>query len=344
MTNKEKEQYLSDMMIFRSQAFCCELNKRKDFYNKMPKTLYKYRPFDKYSYEMLEEQYLYLTPVKDLDDPFDCLIGTGIDSNVKDNGSSIGLSMIDYVVKVVSELGNVSIDKKEVKKLIRKSYVDGEYNEDNARMAFDNSDLVSEREKEKLLFCLRNLDETVKTVVNDQSIANLAKIMIDPGDKIGICSLSEKRDNKVMWSLYCDKYSGYCVEYDIPNDQDIRFSLCPVIYKNNDGTDFVKLIIKYAIAVTIRLASEGQLNNGIGCMNEFLCKKDRSWSYQEEWRLIGDAGQHAIKPKIKAVYLGFKVKEDNLKMVKEIAKKNGFKVFLMDTPKGSNKITYTQVM
>lgn len=37
-----------------------------------PKFLYKYRPFDKFTYDMLENNYLYLCPVEKLDDKTEC--------------------------------------------------------------------------------------------------------------------------------------------------------------------------------------------------------------------------------------------------------------------------------
>lgn len=344
LTNREKEQYLSDMMIFRSQAFCSELIRRKEFADKMPRILYKYRTFDKYSCEMLEESYVYLAPVKELDDPFDCLTNPGVDEKTKDEAVSIGLSMVNYVINLVSKLGNIKFNKKEVKKLVLKSYSDGEYDEEKARKAFNGYNLINEQGKQIFLDCLRNIDGFTKTIVEDKSMVDLASISFNPGERVGVFSASTKRDNKVMWSLYGDKYKGYCVEYDIPDDPVIRFNLCPVIYKKNDDNNFIRKMVELAIANIIRFASEGQLSNGVGCMNELFCVKDADWAFQDEWRLIGNAQDHCNRLKLKAIYLGFKVEEDNLKMVKEIAKKNGFKVFLMDAPKGSKKITYTQVM
>lgn len=85
MTNKEKQQYLSNMMIFGSQPFMCELMGRNEFLNQMPKILYKYRSFDRFTNAMLKEPYVYLAPVKELDDPFDCLTNPGVDANQKDD-------------------------------------------------------------------------------------------------------------------------------------------------------------------------------------------------------------------------------------------------------------------
>ena len=38
-----------------------------------PKLLYKYRPFDKYSFDMLENEYLYLCPAEKEDDETECM-------------------------------------------------------------------------------------------------------------------------------------------------------------------------------------------------------------------------------------------------------------------------------
>ena len=146
-----------------------------------------------------------------------------------------------------------------------------------------------------------------------------------------------------MWSLYGNKYKGYCVEYDIPNDEEIRFKLCPTIYKRNDDNNLIKKIVKLAVAICLRFMSKGNLNSGIGCMNELFCTKDTDWKYQDEWRLIGNANAHCTKLKVKSFYVGFKATENNLLKIKRIAKKKGFKVFLMNAPNGKKKITYTEL-
>lgn len=38
----------------------------------VPNSLFKYRPFDEFTYDMLENEYLYLCPAKRLDDPSEC--------------------------------------------------------------------------------------------------------------------------------------------------------------------------------------------------------------------------------------------------------------------------------
>ena len=40
----------------------------------IPSYLYKYRPFDEYTFEMLDNNYVYLCPAEKLDDPSECKI------------------------------------------------------------------------------------------------------------------------------------------------------------------------------------------------------------------------------------------------------------------------------
>ena len=48
----------------------------------IPQTLYKYRPFDKYALDMLENEYLYLCAAKNLDDPSECTVSFDLQSVV----------------------------------------------------------------------------------------------------------------------------------------------------------------------------------------------------------------------------------------------------------------------
>ncbi len=40
----------------------------------VPQFLYKYRPFDEHTYDMLSNNYIYLCPAEKLDDPSECKV------------------------------------------------------------------------------------------------------------------------------------------------------------------------------------------------------------------------------------------------------------------------------
>lgn len=54
MNNDEKKEFLNLQVAFQSTPFVSELLKRKDYYNKIPKLLYKYRKFDEFTFDMIE--------------------------------------------------------------------------------------------------------------------------------------------------------------------------------------------------------------------------------------------------------------------------------------------------
>ena len=61
MNNKEKRKYMTDLIVFQTHPFLSELETRKNFLKLTPATLYKYRAFDRYAFEMINNDYVYLT-------------------------------------------------------------------------------------------------------------------------------------------------------------------------------------------------------------------------------------------------------------------------------------------
>ena len=343
MTNKEKEQYLNDLTTCRSQALLAlEDGGPEDFCFPVPSILYKYRKFDKYTKEMLEEPYVYLSSTKNLDDPFDCLTNPGVDKNATEEDiKNTGLNMIDFVIEQVWVLGKVNIDKKAIKKVMTKCWMTGEFDEEVAQNALTEIKGLTEEQIIILLALLGNL-KPMQENLNTDHMKKFAQKLINPST-IGVCSLSTKRDNKVMWSLYGNVYDGYCVEYEIPENINTRYSLYPVLYKRNEDNNLVHSMVKMSLGTMISFFSGGKLYSGVGSINELVCTKDTDWAYQDEWRLVGEAGDHCSELKVKAVFIGFKAKRKNISLIKNVAKRKNFKVFLMDTPHGKKKITYSEI-
>ena len=63
MNNEEKIKYLNRMI---RKEDCVEF--------KSPDSLFKYRPFDDYTFDMLENKYLYLCPAENEDDETEFII------------------------------------------------------------------------------------------------------------------------------------------------------------------------------------------------------------------------------------------------------------------------------
>lgn len=344
MNNKEKRTYISKLLLSLSVPFISEMATLHDYLELTPKHLFKYRPFDKYAWEMLEEPYAFLSPVKNLDDPFDCLNESGIEDFFDPKTKRLtnkGLSfIIDYFVKD-DEVGGMT--KADIKRIASESMTDeGVDSETFAQLA--TFGMQGPNEFQSFLIVLRTINENIAGLLNDTKIDGFAESALFPSERVGLCSLSELRDNKVMWSLYGNTYSGYCVEYEIPRKKDIISNLCPVIYTKKANNSFIEKFLRYSFSALLRGASSGQFGGEeIGATMELFCTKDTDWSYQREWRIIGAPAGHISLP-IKAIYLGFKVSETNKKRMLRLAKKKGFALCLMNPPDGSKRISYERLV
>ena len=343
MNNKEKRNYISRVLLSQSTPYLSEMPSLYDYLSSTPSSLFKYRSFDRYAWEMLEEPYAFLAPVKNLDDPFDCLNKSGIDDFFNSKTKRLtnkGLSfLVDYFVRG-SEAGGMT--KAEIKKIARESMTDeGVDSEKFAELA--TYDTSGPNLFQSFLIVLRTINQNIEGLLNDSKLDGFAESALFSSERVGVCSLSKLRDNKVMWSSYGKAYSGYCVEYEIPKTKDVIFNLCPVIYTKKANNSFCTLFLRYCCSALLRGASDGKYGGeDIGSAMELFCTKDTDWSYQREWRFIGKPGAHLNLP-IKAVYLGFKVSEANRKRILKLAKQKGFDLYRMNPPDGSKRISYTKV-
>lgn len=341
MTNKEKKEYLSLMLILRSQAFISELNRRNDFHSKTPKKLFKFRSFDEYAFDMLDNNYVYLSKAGDLDDPFDCLTNTNFDEIYEKDSFNLSEKMMNFIIDIVLKYTpKDGIDRKQILEMIDRSTVDGKVDNTIWMSELDEANKLSNEQKNVLLNVFTNFDPVITDITSDDRLKGLIKNLIKSKNTVGVCSLTTKRDNKVMWSHYADVYKGYCIEYEIPQIDEVINNLCPVVYTRKFDNNITKKIVEFVLENIIRQISGGEIITNIGCFTELTCTKDTDWCYQDEWRLIGDANTKCNKLKIKAIYLGFDISKENENKIISYSENLGFKVYKMDKPSGAKKITY----
>ena len=344
MTNDEKKEYLNLKIAYQSVPFIAELEKRNDYISMTPKILFKYRKFDEYTLDMLENDYVYMTPAGMLDDPYDCLSDANLDGIFEPDHKTLTKEMMGYLVDIVfAHPHSKEIDKEEMLKLIDECTVGGVIKKEILEKRLDDFGALTLEQKDLFSNVMISFQNTMDTMASDESLKGLYGLFLSAKEKVGICSLTTKRDNKPMWSLYADLYKGYCVEYEIPMKKEIIDNLCPVIYSDEIDNNIVKATVKFAIETTIRFVSDGKMKTNMGCFTELLCSKDKDWEYQDEWRIIGAAGLKARGLIIKNIYLGFDVSPENERKIVECAKRKGFGVYKMEKPQDAHKITYLKV-
>lgn len=278
----------------------------------LPSSLYKYRPFNDHSLELIENDKMWLSNPNDFNDPFDCAV-----------------TIIPK--QIAAETLNQSVDK-----LMQDSEYEFTTDEIShikmSRNPFYEFCIITAKKfvpkvdtHPKLIELMSKPDEYAETLSKaaEEEYDDFYKILLENiKEKIRITCLSEKKDSILMWSHYADNHKGICIEYDFRplgyRDLAKRF-LYPVNYVNSvfDAT-------KYFLP-------DAALPN-IVCYAAIT--KSEDWSYEYEWRYVeidNITGQPYLKvPKLKSVYLGAKTSKENEKIILEIAEHRRFKVYKME--------------
>lgn len=343
MTNKEKREYLNLALAYNGQAFVSELERKNEFHSKRPKNFFKFRKFDEFAFDMLENEYVYLAPAGQLDDPFDCLMNIDLKRVYKKGTFKLSNNTIGAIIDTVSShMGNKPIDRRELIRIFnactRGESVDSKLLSDELyKLSY-----FSKQEKDLFYQVIINFSAVINALTETDELKKLFIQLKNAGNTIGVCSLTTKRDNKVMWSLYGDTYKGYCVEYEEIKEPEILKCIKPVVYSKKVDKAIIRTIIKFSIETSLRFASNGKIPTNIGIFDELTCSKDSNWAFQDEWRIVTKS-KTKVRLKAKAVYLGFDITKENEEKIIACAKRKAFKVFKMKKPTGPTKIEYIQI-
>ena len=99
-------------------------------------------------------------------------------------------------------------------------------------------------------------------------------------------------------------------------EYDNLYALYPVVYQDNRETNIVTNILGSFIGEMIFGMSSGQIAADKSQFVRLFLTKDLVWSYQKEWRLLGDAKEKLPAPSIRTIYLGKNMsKQDKQQMI-----------------------------
>jgi Protein of unknown function (DUF2971) len=117
---------------------------------------------------------------------------------------------------------------------------------------------------------------------------------------VGIASLSDTKDNELMWTHYASNYSGICVEY------------------------YAERLL-HALPSRVRLAKLGygdepprvsgrDVANKLAAARKIFSQKKYNWAYEREWRVLGQPGVvplNASRECVRSVRLGARINPGN---------------------------------
>lgn len=315
MTDKEKYEILNKQLL-----------KQYDYIDRLPKKLYKYRPFDKYTYDIFDNDYIFLCKASNLDDKTECdtifdpnkyfdLIKGALEKEViniillalKD-----AMSEDDYI-KVKSVFDNYLIKRG---KLSNSAMLD-------FFMEFQN--LVPNVDFVPFINMFAEIPEKMQREEYKEIIETYLKMGIEAKEEVGICSLAEDPNNERMWKEYASNSTGYCVEYDITDYEYIHL-LAPVIYTDNRKKDLIEQTLKSSVNHLIYCISQGNINKDISHYYRMFLTKNEEHHWQSEWRFIGNGNEKLKAPKITKIILGKDVSIENETKLIEYCKQNNIPI------------------
>lgn len=118
--------------------------------------------------------------------------------------------------------------------------------------------------------------------------------------RLGICSLSRKKNDPLMWAHYANGHRGVAIGVEVdPEKYDVR----PVAYIGPSHLH------------------NAEVNGGPETAKRILCHKYQAWHYEEEERIFVSDGSKFANVQVKEVLLGSRMSKQDKGFIKELLSK-----------------------
>lgn len=289
----------------------------------IPKFLYKYRPFDGYTYDMLDNRYLYLCPAKNLDDPSECTVSFDMQDYFDFESNRLNFRCVELILEIIRPHTSEE-NFRHMKSVIARTITPDGYVKRNWLLdaSFELQKYAPSEDCIALVNWLGNIPEMLDSPTIRPQMEKLFLAAYKARDDMGICSLSVLDNDAEMWENYTEGSTGYCVEFDMTGYEHSE-AVFPVIYDDERANNIAMTIMADFIAQEIYGISSGQLSVDRSNYIRMFLTKASKWDYQHEWRILGDANERIAAPAIKVIYLGKNVSEGNRQAMQQYCAEHG---------------------
>ena len=167
-----------------------------------PKSLYKYRPFDKYSFDMLENEYLYLCPAEKEDDETECMTTVDFDRLVDLETNNLKRECVNQIIELIKPYSSEETYENAKNKILAITRKNGTV---PANFMLDLSLELQEMapEYKEIIVQLVNWIVGIPEMLDKPEISSQLEPLFltayNARKEIGICSLAESKDIDYMW-------------------------------------------------------------------------------------------------------------------------------------------------
>lgn len=288
-----------------------------------PSSIFKYRPCDQYSFDMLKQQYLYATfPNKSIDDS-DSLIRIGMTEEERQRLEKFFIyHLYEICYYNIEPKGmqpkkhkyRLSMCRSKQKQLIK------EYN----TMKKNNIPFAITDEVRKVL---QKFEEPEFENAFETWVTNACQHL---RNNLLVCCISDTNNNRKNWEDYSKGFSGFCIEYDLQDNYDMHKSkyignLFKMSYYVEDN--FPTISVTDMIILTEMQRLGYKINTKEFYINVLKCSLNKNQDYwqEQEWRIL--SMQSHIPFKIKAVYIGHNCAKHNAARILNICKEQNIPVY-----------------
>ena len=340
--------YLVDLEIAKSTGSALPAFSQFDA-GKYPRKLYRFRSVKRREYTALKKDYIWIDYPKTFTDPEDSRINLGQSGSADE----INKSETQITVALAERFWAENSDFFEKNGFDHKTFVDIIISADSADLSLDNFEkalngIATDLSPGDQITILNKVITPLKTLESEFENLN-SKVIGANRNGIKVCCLTQTYDNKKMWEDYAAQYSGFVIEYSIPDnahlseqDKNAFSSLFPVsYYESIPCADISPLILDAINGKTISNISDASQRFLTETIKQALSKQSE-YNPEQEWRLIRgkEEDNHFAFPYATAVYTGYKIKRHNYAVLRNICKSKGLSLYRQQYDERMQRLSY----
>jgi hypothetical protein len=248
-----------------------------------PPKVYRYRNFSSLTVDSLCRDELFFSDPAVFNDPLDCQPSVEADSKPEELRTLLS-ELINRRIfsETISSLNKINVEEASAKKHATKLAI---------MTARDKLNSISYYSTDPEYDCSR--EEAERWLLTLETERELLKRY----DK-GVCCFSSVYDNPLLWSHYADQHRGMCIGYDLIRNPKPIFH--KVIYGGNR-------IVKTSLIINAVINDDSEANKILD--QNILLRKASPWSYEKEWRIIGQRGLHHSPLRLIEITFGLRCSE-----------------------------------
>ena len=299
--------------------------------------LYKYKPLTSYLVDELENKYIWFSSAKTLNDRKDCTFNTdSLSEQAKiinflcERDNYRRFVACEAYLNLCRNHGNISIEV--IEKCLSGFYGNNPLHWETYFNAFCLQYLLTNEERANFwksahLYGYAENEESMRN-----SMETFPEQIQEVRDSMLVCSLTTSYDKDSMWAYYCGN-EGICIEYDYSKIQ--SYELKKIFVQTQKVRYGKKKKINQLDIIKLKMqCTQNSILQADKLINSQLLTKDKSWSTEEEWRVVRNMrGEYigAQQPAdiISAIYIDYSIlnKRKTRRIIK-LAKENDWNVYV----------------